>query len=110
MTTTLFRPVGLHELALIWDSGMRQFPPRLSHQPIFYPVTNAEYARQIARDWNTRHEKSGFAGFVTELRLTADTSLDSLLAWWVHRNIRNTGFQRKNSAHLIRQAAVGFAS
>ena len=66
MTTTLFRPVGLHELALIWDSGMREFPPRLPHQPIFYPVTNAEYARQIARDWNTRDEKSGFAGFVTE--------------------------------------------
>jgi hypothetical protein len=66
MTTTLYRPVGLHELALIWDSGMREFPPRLPHQPIFYPVTNAEYARQIARDWNTRDEKSGFAGFVTE--------------------------------------------
>ena len=66
MTTALFRPVGLHELALIWDSGMREFPPRLPHQPIFYPVTNAEYARQIARDWNTRDEKSGFAGFVTE--------------------------------------------
>jgi hypothetical protein len=27
--TTLFRPVGLEELSLIWDSGMRQFPPRL---------------------------------------------------------------------------------
>jgi hypothetical protein len=66
MTITLYRPVGLHELALIWDSGMREFPPRLPQQPIFYPVTNAEYARQIARDWNTRDEKSGFAGFVTE--------------------------------------------
>ena len=32
--TTLFRPVGLHELSLIWDSGMREFPRRLSHQPI----------------------------------------------------------------------------
>jgi hypothetical protein len=36
--TTLFRPAGLHELSLIWDSGMREFPPRLPHQPIFYPV------------------------------------------------------------------------
>ena len=45
---------------------MREFPPRLPHQPIFYPVTNAEYARQIARDWNRRDEKSGLAGFVTE--------------------------------------------
>jgi hypothetical protein len=51
--TTLFRPVGLHELALIWDSGMREFPPRLPHQPIFYPVAKMEYATQIARDWKT---------------------------------------------------------
>jgi len=63
MSTTLFRPVGLHELALIWDSGMRDFPP---HQPIFYPVMSSDYARQIARDWNTRDANSGFAGFVTE--------------------------------------------
>jgi hypothetical protein len=66
MPTTLFRPVGLHELALIWDLGMREFPPRLPHQPIFYPVINADYARQIARDWNTRDANSGFAGFVAE--------------------------------------------
>jgi hypothetical protein len=63
--TILFRPVGLHELALIWDSGMREFPPRLPHQPIFYPVANVEYATQMARDWNTRDESSGFAGYVT---------------------------------------------
>ena len=69
MTTTLFRPVGLHELALIWDKGMREFPPRLPHQPIFYPVANIEYARQIARDWNIKDEKSGFAGFVTTFEL-----------------------------------------
>lgn len=69
MHTTLFRPVGLHELALIWDSRMHEFPPRLPHQPIFYPVTNLEYARQIARDWNTRDEKSGFAGFVTQFAI-----------------------------------------
>lgn len=42
--TTLFRPVGLQELSLIWDSGMREFPPRLPHQPIFYPVATKEYA------------------------------------------------------------------
>jgi hypothetical protein len=69
MPTSLFRPVGLHELALMWDSGMREFPPRLPNQPIFYPVTNAEYARQIAKDWNTRDDKSGFAGFVTEFAI-----------------------------------------
>jgi len=65
--TTLFRPVGLHELSLIWDSGMREFPPRLPHQPIFYPVTNVEYATQIARDWNTKD--GSFAGYVTEFEV-----------------------------------------
>src|SRR5215470_16224367 len=64
MATILFRPVGLHELSLIWDSGMLEFPPRLSHQPIFYPVANIEYATQIARDWNTK--ESSFAGYVTK--------------------------------------------
>jgi hypothetical protein len=63
MATRLYRPVGLNELALIWDTGCEEFPPRLPDQPIFYPVTSAEYATQIARDWNTK--ASSFAGFVT---------------------------------------------
>jgi hypothetical protein len=59
----LYRPVGLEELRLVYEADMRTFPPRLPEQPIFYPVTNEEYARQIAHDWNT---KSGSkAGFVT---------------------------------------------
>src|SRR5215469_8175111 len=65
--TTLFRPVALNELSLIWDSGMREFPPRLPHQPIFYPVVNVEYATQIARDWNTKD--GSFAGYVTEFEV-----------------------------------------
>src|SRR5919107_458454 len=36
--TTLWRPVGQRELELIAESGYRAFPPRLPHQPIFYPV------------------------------------------------------------------------
>ena len=44
---------------------MRKFPPRLPQQPFFYPVANVDYARQIARDWNTRDKNSGFSGFVT---------------------------------------------
>ena len=59
----LYRPVGLEELRLIYAAGMRAYPPRLPDQPIFYPVTNEGYAKQIAKDWNT---KSGtLAGFVT---------------------------------------------
>jgi hypothetical protein len=51
-TTTLWRPVGPEELALVRQSGMREFPPRLIDQPIFYPVTTEDYAVKIARDWN----------------------------------------------------------
>lgn len=39
----LHSPVGIEELALVFDSGMRAFPPRLPEQPIFYPVTNFGY-------------------------------------------------------------------
>ena len=59
----LYRPVGLEELRLIYEAEMRAFPPRLPDQPIFYPVTNEGYARQIARDWNTK--RGTLAGFVT---------------------------------------------
>jgi hypothetical protein len=58
--TTLFRPVGLHELSLIWDSGITEFPPRLPHQPIFYLVANVDYATQIARDWVNEETKVNF--------------------------------------------------
>jgi hypothetical protein len=46
----LFRPVGLNELRLIFETEMTASPPRLSEQPIFYPVLNAPYAIKIARD------------------------------------------------------------
>ena len=64
--TILYRPVGPKELALIAATGYREFPPRLPEQPIFYPVLNEEYARQIARDWNV--QASG-AVFVTRFAL-----------------------------------------
>jgi hypothetical protein len=59
-TTTLFRPTGDKELALIRASGWREFPPRLPEQPIFYPVLNEDYATQIAREWNTRDGGTGY--------------------------------------------------
>ena len=71
MPTKLYRPIGLQELALLWDSGMREFPRRLVQQPIFYPVVNLDYARQIARDWNTPDTNSGFAGFVTQFDVSS---------------------------------------
>jgi len=71
-TTTLFRPVGPKELALIAASEFREFPPRLPDQPIFYPVLTEEYAHQIARDWNV---KASGAGYVTRFEV-ASASLD----------------------------------
>jgi hypothetical protein len=67
--TTLYRPVGPKELALILGSGFRSFPPRLPEQPIFYPVLNRGYAEQIAREWNSKDPATGFQGFVTEFKL-----------------------------------------
>lgn len=65
----LYRPVGLKELKLIAALGFHGFPPRLSGQPIFYPVLTHDYAVSIARDWNTKDTASGFAGFVTEFEV-----------------------------------------
>lgn len=56
----LYRPVGPKELALIEATGFRAFPPRLPEQPIFYPVTNEEYARHIAEQWNVKESGSGY--------------------------------------------------
>jgi len=68
-TTTLFRPTGPEELELVKASGYKKWPPRLPGQPIFYPVTNEEYAIQITKKWNTRDFKEGF---VTKFEVATD--------------------------------------
>ena len=70
--TTLYRPVGQAELDLIKIVGFRKFPPRLPDQPFFYPVLAEEYATQIARDWNTKDERSGFAGYVLRFQVQTE--------------------------------------
>ena len=70
-TTILFRPVGRKELDLIRDSGFSKFPARLPEQPIFYPVLTEEYARQIARDWNAKHNEER-VGYVTRFRVRTE--------------------------------------
>jgi hypothetical protein len=57
---------------LVRASGFSGFPPRLPEQPFFYPVLNKEYATQIARDWNTKDERSGFAGYVLRFNVKAE--------------------------------------
>lgn len=69
MTTTLYRPVNGIELSLIEESGFKRFPPRLPEQPIFYPVMNVEYARQITIDWNVRAYGDGY---VTKFEVQSD--------------------------------------
>ncbi len=65
-TVTLYRPTGPEELKLVEESGFRRWPPRLPEQPIFYPVTNEQYATEIASRWNV--EESGSA-FVTRFEV-----------------------------------------
>ena len=57
---------------LVRASGFREFPPRLPEQPIFYPVLTEEYATQIARDWNTKDERSGFVGYVLRFQVRTE--------------------------------------
>jgi hypothetical protein len=66
-TVTLFRPTGPDEIELVKATGYKRWPPRLPDQPIFYPVTNAQYAAEIARDWNVK--ASGY-GCVTRFEVS----------------------------------------
>jgi hypothetical protein len=68
----LYRPVGIKELELIIHSGFRKFPPRLSWQPIFYPVLHQSYAEHIAAEWNTADAFSGYCGIVTAFEIATE--------------------------------------
>ncbi len=59
-TVTLYRPTGPKELDLVKKSGYKKWPPRLPEQPIFYPVTNEKYAKEIAIKWNIKDSKVGY--------------------------------------------------
>jgi hypothetical protein len=68
-TVILYRPTGPKELELVVASGYRRWPPRLPEQPIFYPVTNEEYAREISIQWNL---PSSGVGFVARFSVKKD--------------------------------------
>ena len=59
-TVTLYRPTGPEELKLVKESEYTRWPQRLPEQPIFYPVTNEEYAIEIAEKWNVRDSGTGY--------------------------------------------------
>jgi hypothetical protein len=71
-TTTMYRPVGPAELELVKESGSTRWPARLPGQPIFYPVTNEEYAREITVQWNVPQYGGGYVTRFEVLKTFAD--------------------------------------
>ena len=85
----LYRPTGPKELELVAANGYRRWPPRLPDQPIFYPVTNEEYAKEIAVRWSV--PESG-VGFVTRFSVKKDfmdryeihkVGGENHVEWWI---------------------------
>lgn len=67
-TTTMYRPCNQAEIDLVKESAYKKWPPRLPEQPIFYPVTNEQYAIDI-NEWNL----SQFGiGYVTKFEVKTD--------------------------------------
>ena len=52
--------------------GSSHFLPAFPINPSSYPVLTKQYAEQIARDWNTKDERSGFAGYVLEFEVETE--------------------------------------
>jgi hypothetical protein len=48
------------------------FPVSSGFAAFFYPVLNEEYAIQIARDWNTKDELSGYEGHVLKFSVRSE--------------------------------------
>jgi len=65
--TVMYRPFGPKELLALAETNFSAWPPRLPEQPIFYPVTNRDYANQITAQWNV---PEGAAGFVAKFRVS----------------------------------------
>jgi hypothetical protein len=106
-TLTLFRPVGQKEMERIQESGFQAFPPWLAHQPIFYPVLNEQYAVQIARDWNTRDEASGFVGYVTASASPPPSRNGTRSGRWAAPGTRSYGSRRRNWKSSIGRSSAG---
>src|SRR5258706_1319365 len=63
---TLYRTISQKELEVVAASEYHRWTPRLPEQPIFYPVANEEYAREISSQWNI---PAGGVGFVTKFEV-----------------------------------------
>jgi hypothetical protein len=103
MTVTLWRPVGPKELELIEQADMRAFPPRLPDQPIFYPVTTVEYARELATAWNRKRDGGGW---VTRFDVRKDY-LDAFQPQIAGGRDRQEYWIPAEDIHLFNAAIVG---
>jgi hypothetical protein len=63
--TTLYRPIGAAEYALLVRQGFAAWPPRLADQPIVHLATSEAHATIVAREWNVHDAACGFVGYVT---------------------------------------------
>lgn len=104
-TVTMYRPVGAAELKLIEDSEFSAYPPRLPDQPIFYPVLNEAYARQIAKDWNSRlnTDKEGFVTRFAVKKSVADKYKPEVVGAKMHEEI----WVPAEELHAFNTAIVG---
>jgi hypothetical protein len=102
---TLFRPTGIREFELIMEADFKKFPPRLNWQPIFYPVLNQAYAEQIALEWNTKDEFSGYCGIVTRFNIT-DESFSKYDVQNVGGSIHNELWVPADELELFNQSII----
>ena len=76
-------------MELVEASGCKCWPPRLPEQPIFYPVTNEEYAREITVKWNVRESGVGYVTRFHVLKEFADryeihqVGAQRHTEWWI---------------------------
>ena len=89
-TITCYRPLGEKELKLVAASGFTKWPPRLPEQPIFYPVTNEQYAIELTK-WNITDFGAGYVSKFDVKKAFMDrypikcVGAKSHTEWWVCR-------------------------
>lgn len=84
----MYRPCNQAELDLVAASGYKCWPPRLEGQPIFYPVTNEQYAKEI-NAWNKMDYSKGYVTrFAVEKEFVDRYAIQTVGAahhteWWI---------------------------
>ena len=80
---------GARRIQIDRGSGFKEWPLRLEGQPIFYPVTNELYAREITEQWNIRDSGIGYVfRFLVELSFVEKYNVEKVgganhTEWWI---------------------------